>query len=80
MLSESQVWKWRSSESDILAKRAAVRRDLLGGSRYIDRPQFAAIHHDDVGLLFARYDVVFFSTLLVEALTGMGLSSGSPDV
>lgn len=68
MLTESQVRGWCLPEGDILSKRAAVRRDLLGASRCIDRPQFEAIHHDDVGLLFARYDAVFFSTQLTEAL------------
>ena len=56
---------------DLIQERLQrIQRDLLGNSRYIQEPNFTAIHPNDLEFLFNAYDALFFQSLCRPALNG----------
>jgi hypothetical protein len=51
-----------------------IAKDLFADSQYIREPQFRAIHHRDLELLFSFYDRRFFEGYLQQALAGRNLT------
>ena len=58
------------SDDSMQERLQRIPRDLLGNSRYIQEPNFTAIHPNDLDFLFNSYDALFFQGLCRPALNG----------
>jgi hypothetical protein len=60
----------------VAARTAQIHAAALRKSRYLGAPNFNVIHPDDLRMLFAEYDRLFFDGQVTEALGDMPLSFG----
>ena len=61
-------------EAQVRAMTAEIGAELIAGSRYIDQPDFTAIHPDDLALLFDAYDARFLNGAIRRRLGERGVA------
>ena len=67
------VLSFRSSEEAIQQHVRQIHQGVLANSRYIRAANYTVIHPEDLELLFASYDRLFFAGLCGRALDGRKL-------